>query len=153
MKLRGQMDIRVIDPKGKVKSHVVIENGITDIGFQNMNDLITALATGYPLTHMGIGWGVGSDDAFDPTETDFQGTDQDRVSITPWTQPSEKEFQCVGTWNPTEPIGASFPFTIYEIGIFWGVAPDKMLSRAIRPAGIIRESVDTLEITYKFTMS
>lgn len=151
MKLNGILEIVVKGPDGRIKQHDVITNAITLIGFENINDLITG-AGGSPLTHIGVGWGVGSDTAFADTQTDFQGTDQDRKAVTP-SKISEKILELVGTWIATEPTGASFPITIYEIGLFWGVAPDKMMCRAVRPAGIVKDSADTVEITYRITMS
>lgn len=151
MKIRGLITITVRDNKnGTIKETAKIENGVTLLGFENINDLLTGLG-GSPITHLGIGWGVGSDTAFSNAQTDFQGTDQDRAVVTP-TKLSNTEIEIVHTWIATEPSGAAFPITIHEIGTFLGIAPNKMLTRAVRPAGIIKDSADELEINYKLTL-
>lgn len=161
IKFKGTVEMQLIGPDGVVKQHDVHHNALVLIGFDEIN---TAIRTGSmnAITHLGIGWGTGSDGAFADSQVNLQATDalpasgQDRIAPV-ITKVSEKEIRFVGTWAPTEPVSAAtaFPIAINEIGLFWnsGKADDEMLSRYLRSTAMNKDSVDTLVITYTLTMT
>lgn len=158
---KGTIEMKLTGPDGIVKQHDIDHNALVLIGFDEIN---TAIRTGSmnAITHLGIGWGTGSDGAFADSQVNMQATDalptsgQDRIAPV-ITKVSEKVIRFVGVWNATEPVTAAtaFPIAINEVGLFWnsGKADDEMLSRYLRSTPMNKDSADILQITYTITMT
>ena len=141
-------------PDGKVKETKVIENDITDVGF----DLICALMAdpappgGYGdiVDVLGIGWGAGANTAFNVAQTDLQGASKDRKAASYSHTPGTKDFALQAIWGTDEPIAGTVG--IEEVGSFNASSGGVIFSRLVRPI-LNKLAVDSLEVNYSFTWS
>lgn len=147
LRITGRCEMILRGPDGRVKEVAVFENDITDIGFDNVIDILTGLG-GSALTYVGIGWGAGANTAFAGTQTDLQGASKDRKAATPTT--GTKTFTLSATWGPNEPIAGTVG--IEEVGSFWGASGANMFSRLVRPI-LNKLAVDSLNLNYVFTIA
>lgn len=148
IKIVGTCEMILRGPDGRVKSVSIVRNDVTDKGFDKVADLLGSTAN--PITHLGIGWGAGASDAFDPTENDLQGANKDRKSCSYAHTPGTKTFVFTATWGPGEPIAGTAG--IEEVGTFDAASGGDMFSRLVR-AILNKLNLDTLEVNYNFTMS
>lgn len=162
MKITGTVEGILRGPNGRIKERFKQENLIVDEGFENIINFLTNTATGIgfnDLTHLGIGWaepdqtpsGPAAGDVNIPTGGNYK---TDRVASVV-TKIDQKNCKLVSTWGSGEPASAgSFPVPVRSIGAFWASgAGDNELFAWILRAVINKESADSLEITYTFTLS
>jgi hypothetical protein len=164
MKLKGTVHGVLRGPDGRVKEQFTQDNLIVDIGFENVNDLLTAVG-GNALTHVAIGWAEPDATPGAPAASDINlpmpggtpplaGGKQDRVAAVV-TKLTDTTFKLVSSWGSGEPASAgAFPVPIRSIGTFWnsGQADNELFSWVLRSV-INKASADTLEITFTYTLS
>lgn len=151
MKLTGHLRIREFDPSGKlVEEHDLGMNEITDAGFDFIADVIGNPAQPANMDYIGIGWGVGANTAFDPTQTDLQGASKDRNAATYAHTPGTKTFTLTASWGNGDPSAS--PITIEESGCMNAASGGTMLNRKTF-TGITKQPANTLEIEWTFTLS
>lgn len=143
--LKGRATFRLFDRDGNLKHEDVIENGITDDGYDLVCQLLAGVG-GTKVSYIGIG---DDNTAFDPTQTDLQGTSY-RKSATYAHTGGTKVFTLTASWGQDEPIAGTFG--VEEGGIFNAASGGDMLSRLTR-AVLSKLADDTLEVEYEFTLS
>ena len=149
MIMEGRCEMILRGPDGNIKERHVFENDITDKGFDKVCDFL-GLGTGNKLSHLGIGWGAGASDAFDPTDNDLRGASKDRKAAVYSHTPGTKTFLLTATWGAGEPIAGTAG--IEEVGTFDAASSGDMFSRLVRPI-LNKLNLDTLEVNYNFTLA
>jgi len=150
--IKGQVEVKVFGPDGKLKQHEIGPNGITNDGLEKIVD---GLVSGGMTAHnkMGIGFGVGANTAFAVGQTDLQGATKNKTPTSiSTTKIDGKNWKITALWDVNNP-SPSATVGIEEIGTFWGTAiSGEMFSRTVR-AIINKAPIDSLEITYTFTIA
>jgi hypothetical protein len=151
------------DKDGNIKEEFYERNLVVDLGREMVND---ALRTGTvaPLTHIGIGWSNPDTEPSAPAAGDINlpmpgGTPpwanayQDRKAAVV-TKISATQFSLYQSWGTGQPATtAIWPKAIRAIGAFTaaGTGNNQIFSWAKR-APINKDTTDTLEFTYTFTV-
>lgn len=145
LSLVGRVTFRLFDKNGRLKYEDVVENGITDDGYDLVAQLLAG-AGGNKLSHVGIG-----DDgtAFASTQTDLLGTSY-RKSASYAHTGGTVIFTMTASWGVNEPIAGTFG--VQETGLFNAATGGDMLSRLTRSV-LNKQADDTLEVEYEITMS
>ena len=148
IRIVGECEMILRGPDGRVKQVMRFKNDITNKGFDKIADLLGA--TESPIAYLGIGWGAGAGDAFDPTENDLQGASKDRKAAAYTHTPGTKTFKFTSIWGPGEPIAGTA--AIEEVATFDAVSGGDMFSRLVR-AVLNKLNLDSLEVNYNFTIT
>lgn len=146
--LKGQVEIILRDASGKIKAHETMMNAITNIGFDQACALLGDAAV--KLSYIGIGYGAGSQTAFDPVQTDLQGASKLRQTVVYTHTGGTKVFQLATTFGVGVPAVQA---DIGEIGVFWGASGANMFSRLVRSVVLSKLTTDSLEIRWTLTFS
>lgn len=141
-----------VKEKGKVVDHHVFKNAFTDVGFDLIADCL-GKAAGRPdvIESMAIGWGVGSDDAFDAGQTDLQGASKSHQPTTYTHIAGTKSIEWSATWTVNVPSPTT-QLTVNEIGLFNDSAGGIMLDR-ILTLGFTKAPSQEIEVIITVTMS
>lgn len=151
MKIKGKLRIQLFDRNGNVKVDETIENNITNQGFDYVLECLANNSQNQVKT-IAVGWGVGSDTAFNGTQTDLQGAGKNRkTGVVTYTHGS-KQYSVVGTWGVNEPDGSN-PVGIFEYGMFKALTGTVMFSRIVRSLVLNKLATDTLILTWTFSVA
>ena len=148
--LKGICEITVFKPDGDIRDKREFHNDITNVGFDQLFDILGAAAQPDQISHIGIGWGVGANTAFAATQTDLQGASSDRKAAAYYHDIGDKDFRFIIVWGPNEPLASTVP--IEESGVFNAAAAGIMLNRKTFPV-LNKQKEDTVEVKWTFTFS
>lgn len=151
IRMVGTFETILTDKDGNVKAHETIKNAIVTIGFDQICALLADPVAAVKITYLGIGYGAGSQTAFNAAHTDLQGASKSRKTVTYTHTGSTKVFTLTSIWGPSDPNVALVD--IGEIGTFWGAAGANMFSRLVRTSLLNKLITDTLEIRWTLTLA
>ena len=149
IRVKGELEYTLRDAKtGKVEDHGFIHNDVTNLGWDLLADALAA-PSGRPdvLSHMGIGWGTGSDDPFDAADTDLQGANKDRNAAVYSHTASSQELTMTGIWGANDPV-PSGTITVNEVALFNAGSGGTMFDRVLT-GGIAKTPSQELELRIK----